>query len=52
VVTTLKVPVVAKGGVCRARFDIAPTAVPSEVIPGNHDDRVLGTHFNAFAFSP
>ena len=52
VVSTLRVPVASKRGVCRARFDIAPTAVPSEVIPGSSDDRVLGAHFNAFAFEP
>ena len=52
VVATLKVPVTAKHGVCHARFDIAPTAVPSEVIPGSADDRALGTHFNAFAYAP
>jgi hypothetical protein len=52
VVATLKVPVTSKNHVCRARFDIAPTAVPSEVIPGSKDDRVLGDHFNAFAFAP
>ena len=51
VVATLKVPVRAKAGVCHARFEIAPTAVPSEVIPGSIDDRVLGAHFNAFAFA-
>ena len=38
----------------RARwsFNIAPTAVPSEVIPGSKDDRELGAHFNAFAYRP
>jgi hypothetical protein len=52
VAATLKVPVSSKGGVCHARFDVAPTAVPSDVIPGSTDDRVLGAHFNAFAFAP
>ena len=33
---TLRVPLVARGGACTVRFDVAPTAVPSEVIPGKH----------------
>ena len=50
VAASLTVPVTSKGGICHARFDIAPTAVPSEVIPGSTDDRVLGAHFNGYAF--
>ncbi len=51
-VAKLRVPVVPRGGTCIVRFDVAPTAVPSEVIPGSTDDRVLGAHFNAFAYDP
>ncbi len=36
---------------CSVVFTVAPTAVPSEVIPDSTDDRVLGTHFNAFAYT-
>ena len=49
---TLRVPLAPRRGTCIARFDVSPTAVPSEVIPGNTDDRVLGAHFNAFAYRP
>ena len=52
VAATLSVPLTPRRGVCRARFTVSPTAVPSEVIPGNTDDRVLGAHFNAFAYRP
>ena len=51
-IARLRVPLVPKGGACSVRFVIAPTAVPSEVIPGNTDDRVLGVHFNAFFYEP
>ena len=51
-VAKLRVPLVSRGGTCTVRFDVSPTAVPSEVIPGNTDDRVLGAHFNAFAYDP
>ena len=50
--TTLRVPLVPKNGRCSAVFDVSPTAIPSEVIPGSTDDRVLGAHFNAFAYEP
>jgi hypothetical protein len=51
-VTTLRVPLVSKGGRCSVAFAVSPSAVPSKVIPGNIDDRVLGAHFNAFAYEP
>ena len=50
--TTLRVPLVPKQGRCSVVFDVSPTAIPSQVIPGNTDDRVLGAHFNAFAYDP
>ena len=50
--STLKIPVTSQGDTCRARYTVSPTAVPKEVIPGSTDDRVLGAHFNAFAFTP
>lgn len=37
---------------CTVRFTVDPTAVPAEVIPGSDDDRVLGAHFDAFAYTP
>ena len=46
----LRVPVTPDAsGVCVVRYTVSPTAVPSDVIPGNTDDRVLGAHFNGFA---
>ena len=50
--TTLRAPLVPKSGRCSVVFDVSPTAIPSQVIPGNTDDRVLGAHFNAFAYEP
>lgn len=37
---------------CVVRFVVTPTANPAEVIPGSTDDRVLGVHFDAFAYEP
>ena len=51
-VATLRMPLIAKREICSARFVVSPTAVPSQVIPGSTDARVLGVHFNAFAFEP
>ena len=51
-VVTLRVPLTSRSGTCTVLFRMSPTAVPSEVIPGSTDDRVLGLHFNGFAFSP
>ncbi|MEO5634460.1 glycosyltransferase family 39 protein [Gaiella sp.] len=51
-VAKLRVPLTQRKGTCTVRFDVSPTAIPSEVIPGNTDDRVLGAHFNAFAYEP
>jgi hypothetical protein len=49
---SLRVPLTSRAGRCVVVFDVAPTAVPSEVIPGSKDDRELGAHFNAFAYRP
>lgn len=51
-IANLRVPLVGRKGRCVVRFDVSPTAVPSKVIPGSTDDRVLGVHFNAFAYRP
>ena len=40
------------GGICTVDYVVAPTANPSEVIPGSTDDRELGVHFDAFAWKP
>jgi hypothetical protein len=50
--TKLRVPLTAKHGTCSVVFDVYPTAVPSVVIPGSTDDRVLGAHFDGFAYDP
>jgi dolichyl-phosphate-mannose-protein mannosyltransferase len=47
---TLVVPLYAQGGTCEARFRIARTVVPSEVVPGSEDSRALGAHFNGFDY--
>lgn len=39
-------------GTCLVRFVVTPTANPAEVLPGSTDDRVLGVHFDAFAYRP
>ena len=39
-------------GTCIVRFVVTPTANPAEVVPGSTDDRVLGVHFDAFAYEP
>jgi hypothetical protein len=43
----IRVPLRPKDGVCRVRFDVAPTAVP-----GGGDNRRLGVHFDAFNYEP
>jgi 4-amino-4-deoxy-L-arabinose transferase-like glycosyltransferase len=48
----LVVPVRARNGQCVARFTIAPTAVPADVIPGSTDPRRLGAHFDGFRYIP
>ncbi|HEY7207779.1 MAG TPA: glycosyltransferase family 4 protein [Gaiellaceae bacterium] len=40
-------PLRSENGVCRAVFSISPSRVP-----GNGDTRLLGTHFDSFAFKP
>jgi hypothetical protein len=50
--STLRVPLTSRRGRCSVAFAVAPTAVPSEVIAGSTDGRVLGAHFNAFAYEP
>ena len=49
---TLRVPLSPRNGTCSVRFRVSPPTVPSRVIPGSTDDRVLGVHFNAFAYRP
>jgi hypothetical protein len=50
---TLRIPVApGRDGTCTARFTVAPTAVPAQVLPGSADDRRLGAHFDAFAYAP
>ena len=51
-VATLRVPLTARNGTCAVIFRVSPTTVPSAVIPGSTDDRVLGDHFTAFAYRP
>ncbi len=39
-------------GICTVRFEVARTAVPAGVIPGNTDRRTLGAHFLSFDYRP
>jgi hypothetical protein len=47
--TVLRVPLVPVGGACRVVYEVTPTAVPDDVL-GNGDERVLGAHFDGFAY--
>ena len=47
--TVLRVPLEPRDGVCRVVFAVTPTAVPDDVL-GNGDRRVLGAHFDGFAY--
>jgi hypothetical protein len=49
---TLRVPLPDGVETCLVRFEVVPTAVPADVLPGSTDDRVLGVHFNAFVYEP
>jgi hypothetical protein len=49
---TLQVPLPEGRRTCVVRFRVSPTAVPAEVLEGSSDRRVLGAHFNAFAYTP
>ena len=47
----LRIPVSPdSAGTCVVRYTVSPTAVPAEELPGNTDERELGTHFKAFVF--
>ena len=50
---SLSIPVAPdERGTCVVRFVVTPTAIPADVIPGSTDARVLGVHFDAFAYEP
>ncbi|MGH3133721.1 MAG: glycosyltransferase family 39 protein [Gaiellaceae bacterium] len=49
---TMRVPLEPGRETCIVRFRVSPTAVPANVLPGSADGRVLGAHFNAFAYEP
>jgi hypothetical protein len=46
----LTVPLRPGGGVCRAVFDVKPTAIPALVERGSGDGRVLGARFVQFSY--
>ena len=48
---TVVVPLRARGGLCRARFTVTPTASPAEAL-GTPDTRVLGVHFSTLRYEP
>ena len=45
---TMRVPLEASGDRCVVHFEVSPTLVPSETLPGSTDDRALGVHFDSF----
>jgi hypothetical protein len=47
--TVFRVPLEPQDGVCRVVYSVSPTAVPADVL-GNGDERVLGAHFDGFAY--
>jgi hypothetical protein len=47
--TVFRVPLEPQDGVCRVVYSVTPTAVPADVL-GNADERVLGAHFDGFAY--
>jgi hypothetical protein len=47
---TMVVPLSPGAGTCEVHFRMARTAVPSDVLPGSKDGRVLGIHFNGFDY--
>ncbi|MGH3109508.1 MAG: hypothetical protein ACRDQT_01170, partial [Gaiellaceae bacterium] len=50
--STLRVALPDGRQTCVVKFRVSPTAVPAETLPGSGDGRVLGAHFNAFAYEP
>jgi hypothetical protein len=48
----MRVPLPPGRDTCIVRFAVSPTRVPSDVQPGNGDDRRLGTHFRSFFYRP
>jgi hypothetical protein len=50
--TTLRVPLPEGRETCVVKFRVSPTAVPAEVNADSNDQRVLGAHFNSFAYEP
>ena len=48
----LRVPLEPGRETCVARFQVTPTAVPADVLPGSTDRRELGAHFNVFDYRP
>jgi hypothetical protein len=49
---TLVVPVRVQKGTCIVDFDVTPTQVPADVLPGNTDTRELGAHFDSIRYRP
>ena len=48
---TLTAPLRPRNGICRARFTVAPTAVPALAQHGSSDTRVLGARFIGFRYT-
>jgi len=49
---SLRVPVERGRETCVVMFQVAPTAVPADVLRGSTDRRELGAHFNVFDYQP
>jgi Dolichyl-phosphate-mannose-protein mannosyltransferase len=50
--TKLRVQLPSGRETCVVTFTVSPIAVPADVLPDSRDRRVLGAHFNAFAYEP
>ena len=48
----LRVRLQAVDGTCVVDFDVSPTRIPAQRIPGSTDTRRLGVHFGAFEYHP
>jgi Dolichyl-phosphate-mannose-protein mannosyltransferase len=48
----LTVPLRPRDGRCSVDFEVAPTAVPAQTLPGSTDTRRLGVHFSRVDYRP
>ena len=49
---TWTIPLEGEDGRCSVRFEVAPTVVPADVLPGSEDTRALGVRVLSFDWRP